>query len=77
MLIEVTGVEELVEKLKKGKFVSKQDILTKSRLGSSSFFSANDLHIVSETSHVGRRRHCCWPAEDVLEVPGMLRSKRR
>jgi E3 SUMO-protein ligase PIAS1 len=30
MLVEVTGVDELVDRLKKGKFVSKEDILVKS-----------------------------------------------
>jgi hypothetical protein len=30
MLVEVTSVDELVERMKKGKFVSKQDILAES-----------------------------------------------
>lgn len=54
MLIEITGVEELVEKLKKGKFVSKQDILMKSELSSVLLCSTDDLVIFSETSNVRR-----------------------
>jgi hypothetical protein len=32
MLVEVTGVDELIDRLKKGKFVSKEDVLVESEL---------------------------------------------
>lgn len=32
MLVEVTGVDELIDRLKKGKFVSKEDVLAESEL---------------------------------------------
>jgi len=32
MLVEVTSVDELIDRLKKGKFVSKEDVLTESEL---------------------------------------------
>ena len=32
MLVEVTSVDELIDRLKKGKFVSKEDILAESEL---------------------------------------------
>ena len=35
MLVEVTGIDELIDRLKKGKFVSKEDVLAESELSSS------------------------------------------
>lgn len=32
MLVEVTTTDELIDRLKKGKFVSKEDVLTESKL---------------------------------------------
>jgi len=32
MLVEVTSVDELIDRLKKGKFVSKEDVLAESEL---------------------------------------------
>ena len=32
MLVEVTSIDELIDRLKKGKFVSKEDVLVESEL---------------------------------------------
>ena len=34
MLVEVTSIDELIDRLKKGKFVSKEDVLVESELSS-------------------------------------------
>lgn len=56
MLVEVTTVEQLIDRLKKGKYRSSNDILAKSAFSyiTSPFFLAHFLAIVSATSSVRR-----------------------
>lgn len=66
----MTTVEQLIDRLKKGKFRSGADILAKSTYFPVVVCSAEILSSSSETVSVTRRRHCGRASEDVFEVSG-------
>lgn len=71
-LVEVTTVMQLVDRLKKGKYRSSQDVLAKSGLIFFSLLSTKFIPYNSAQAVERRRRHSCGSTEDVLEVSGMM-----
>lgn len=71
MLVEVTTVEQLIERLRKGKYKTGNEILTKSKSVQYEYLSLTHKIGYSDSVSVGGRGHCCRSSEDVIEVPSM------
>jgi hypothetical protein len=71
-LVEVTTVMQLVDRLKKGKYRSSQDVLAKSGLIFLALLLTKLISCNSAQAVERRRRYSCGSTEDVLEVSGMM-----
>jgi hypothetical protein len=74
MLVEVTTVEQLVDKLKKGKFRDHEDIVAQSNA-----FSQRSSHLLKDAFYSDKNlkwgwRYRCWITEDVFKMPSMQTS---
>lgn len=71
MLVEVTTVEQLIERLRKGKYKTGNEILTKSKWVPYDYLSLTHKMGYSDSVGVGGRGHCCRSSENVTEVSSM------
>lgn len=68
-LVEMTGVDDLVLQVKKGKYKSTTDVLAKSQLETMiSRYLKWAYCLSSDCRDTRRRRHCCGSAENVTQV---------